>query len=82
MCVCDGGGAVGGVPPVHRLAGIPGIYFEQRGTIFSFRQREMSPDVVTVPLGDRITSGFPLSAAKLSQTPYICLKETINELFS
>ena len=37
LCVCVMGAGVGGVPPVHCLASISGVYFEQRGTIFSFR---------------------------------------------
>ena len=67
--------------PVHPLASIPGVYFLETGDDLLI-QREMSPDVVTVPPGGPITSGFPLLVAKLSQIPYICLNERVNELFS
>lgn len=70
----------GGGRPVLRLASIPGVYFRETSDNLLI-QREMSPDV-TVPPGGPIISGFPLLVAKLSQTPYICLNERINELFS
>ena len=64
-CVRDGRWGVG-ERPVHPLASIPGIYFLETGDNLLI-QREMSPDVATVPPGGPITSGFPLLVAKLSQ---------------
>ena len=57
-CVRDGRWGVGG-RTVHPLASIPGIYLLETGDNLLI-QREMSPDVATVPPGAALTCLSPV----------------------